>query len=154
VHEGGIYSPFIVHCHKGIQVHGELRHTPCHFIDILPTLLELCDLPVSSNRKGQPTPPLAGRSLRPALMADVEIPREFLFFHHQDNRAIRVGDWKLVAAGKGQPWELYDMRTDRSEMVNLAAQRPLKARQLAELWETKEREFRELAELEEWSPEK
>ena len=49
----------------------------------------------------------------PALARDVTISRESLWWLHEGNRAIRVGDWKLVAA-KGAPWELYDLAADRS----------------------------------------
>jgi arylsulfatase len=49
---------------------------------------------------------------------------------------VRVGDWKLVAKGPGGPWELYDLRTDRTEMNDLAAQHPDKVKELAAKWET------------------
>jgi len=42
-----------------------------------------------------------------------------LFWKHEGNRAIRDGRWKLVAKEK-QPWELYDVELDRTEMNNLA----------------------------------
>jgi hypothetical protein len=38
-------------------------------------------------------------------------------------------------AKAGQPWELYDMETDRTEMNNLADQQPDKVKELAALWE-------------------
>src|SRR5262249_48518250 len=38
-HEGGISTPLIVHWPAGIAAHGELRHMPSHFVDIVPTLL-------------------------------------------------------------------------------------------------------------------
>ncbi|UCF14851.1 MAG: sulfatase-like hydrolase/transferase, partial [Phycisphaerales bacterium] len=34
VHEGGVSSPLIIHWPAGIAARGELRHDPCHFIDI------------------------------------------------------------------------------------------------------------------------
>ena len=48
-------------------------------------------------------------------------------------RAIRVGDWKLVADHQS-PWELYDLRTDRSESTNLAASHPEKVKELERAW--------------------
>lgn len=152
VHEGGIASPLIVHWPAGLAARGELRHTPNHFVDLLPTILELAGVERSPDWKGKPTPPLAGTSLVPAIAADVGVPHDFIFFHHIGNRAIRVGDWKLVAAGKEGPWELYDLRTDRSETTDLAAQHPLRAHRLAELWESTEREFRRMAASDEWPP--
>ena len=67
-----------------------------------------------------------------------------LWWSHEGNRAIRIGNWKLVAAAK-QPWELYDLTADRSETKNLAEKMPEKVAELAKQWEAKEAEFRELA---------
>src|SRR5262249_29747559 len=93
VHEGGISTPLIVHWPNGIKSKGEWRHAVGHIIDILPTLLELTG--VDSARTN--TPPLPGRSLVAALEKDVPIPRDFLYFHHDNNHALRMGDWKLVS---------------------------------------------------------
>jgi arylsulfatase len=46
-----------------------------------------------------------------------------------------MGDWKLVAI-KNQAWELYDLRSDRGELRNLAAQQPEKARELLAVWQS------------------
>src|SRR5262249_44431487 len=40
-HEGGISTPLIVHWPAGISQRGELRHSPGHMVDVVPTLLEL-----------------------------------------------------------------------------------------------------------------
>lgn len=148
VHEGGIASPFIVHWPAGLKARGELRHTPCHFIDLLPTVLELAGTKAEPTWRGVAAPSLPGRSLVPAFAADRPIAREYLYWHHQTNRAIRVGDWKLVSAGGREatgPWELYDLGTDRSETKNLAGAHPEKVRQLEKLWERCETEFRQQA---------
>ena len=52
----------------------------------------------------------------------------------EGNRALRVGDWKIVAAGQDSPWELYYLRSDRSETKNLADELPDKVRELATQW--------------------
>ncbi|NQT54379.1 arylsulfatase, partial [bacterium] len=129
---------------------GGLRRTPCHFVDLLPTLLELAGTRASTTWKGRPVPPLAGRSLAPALGKDVTLERDFLYFHHSGNRAIRVGDWKLAAAGRRGPWELYNLRTDRCECRNVASQHPEKVRQLAAEWQRRETAFRRMAAQDEW----
>jgi arylsulfatase len=146
VHEGGVSSPLIVHWPAGVAARGELRHNPCHFVDILPTVLDLATggEPVGSQDRPS-APPLPGKSLAPALAEDGTVTHEFIYFHHLDNRAIRVGDWKLVAKGKGEPWELYDLKTDRCEQKNFAKQNPEKVRELASLWQTCENRFRDQA---------
>ncbi len=47
---------------------------------------------------------------------------------HEGNRAIRVGQWKLVAAAN-EPWELYDCSiVDAEPQNNLAAKMPDKVK--------------------------
>ncbi len=133
VHEGGVSTPLVVHWPGGIQARGELRHTPAHVIDIVPTILDVAGIEKPTKWAGETIPPAPGRSLVPAFNSDVVVDRDFLWWLHEGNRAIRVGDWKLVAA-KGDPWELYDLRTDRAEANNLAKERPSKARELEALW--------------------
>ena len=77
--------------------------------------------------------PLEGRSLVP-LFGDGAIDREALYWEHEGNRAIRVGDWKLVAL-HGKPWELYDLSRDRSEQHDLSGKEPERASRMAAMWE-------------------
>jgi len=150
VHEGGIASPFIVCWPAGLKARGQLRHNPGHFIDILPTLIELAGGTPSPTWRGRRCPPLEGRSLVPAFTKDGTVHHDYLFFHHIGNRAIRVGDWKLVAAGKKAPWELYNLENDRCESNNLAANHPEKVKELASKWEELERRFRRMAASDDW----
>ena len=134
VHEGGISTPLIAHWPAGITAKNELRHTPAHVIDIVPTVLELAGITKPKEWNGQPIPEAPGRSLVPALAKDETIARDSLWWLHEGNRAVRVGDWKLVA-GKDAPWELYDLKTDRAEANNLAAKMPDKVRELEHVWQ-------------------
>jgi arylsulfatase len=141
VHEGGISTPLIVRWPAGIKAHGELRNTPGHFVDIVPTMLELAGVTMPDKFNGETRPPFAGRSLVPAFASDVTIPHDFIYFNHIGNRALRVGDWKIAAAGADAPWELYNLATDRSEMHNLAEQNPEKLKELAAIWQQHDEEF-------------
>ncbi|MCH8528885.1 MAG: sulfatase-like hydrolase/transferase [Kiritimatiellae bacterium] len=134
VHEGGISSPLIVHWPDGIRARGELRHTPSHFVDIVPTLLEWAGQTTDPDWKGQDSPPLAGVSLVRAIRENCEAKRDFIFFRHIGHRALRMGRWKLVAVHHGK-WELYDMESDRSELCNLADKHPERVRRMAGIWE-------------------
>jgi len=48
---------------------------------------------------------------------------------------MRAGDWKLVRLGGNGPWELYNLKTDRTELHDLAATEPARVRELAAKWD-------------------
>ena len=139
VHEGGISTPLVVHWPLGFSARGELRHNLCHIIDFVPTVLDLAGVspifPVG-------TPPLPGRSLVPAFVQDGSVTRDALFFHHEGNRALRMGNYKLISAAcDGGNWELYDLATDRGEQNNLASQQPERIRDMVARWQSLQDEF-------------
>ena len=51
------------------------------------------------------------------------------FWEHEGNRAVRVGDWELVALRNGD-WELYDLESDPFETKNVVNSNPGIAQQL------------------------
>ena len=146
VHEGGISTPLIMHWPAGMSAHGELRHNPGHLIDIAPTLLELAGGSWPTTFNGKPVPPNPGKSLVPVFTKDMSVSHDYFWFFHEGNRAIRVGDWKLVALKNPQPaWELYDLSADRCESHNLAVDHPEKVKELEQAWTKHMKEFRDLA---------
>lgn len=139
MHEGGISTPLIVHWPRGIAAHNELRHDVGHVIDLVPTLLELAG---GKAEVAPGAPALPGLSLAPAFAKDGSVTRDNVFFHHEGNRALRMGDYKLVSAREDQSaWELYNLATDRAEQHNLAAVQPERARAMAARWQQLEDEF-------------
>jgi arylsulfatase len=143
VHEGGIASPMIVHWTAGIKSKGQLNTQLSHLIDIMPTCLEIAGVKYPSELAGKKITPVEGVSLMPAIKGK-KIAREFMFWEHSANRAIRMGDWKLVAKVKSQKkfipedenkWELYDLKNDPSETNNLASKYPEKVKMMSEKWE-------------------
>ena len=132
-HEGGIATPLIAHWPSGIRAGGELRHQPGHLIDIMATCAEVSGAPYPKEIGGKPIQPMEGKSLVPAFRNEA-IERDALFWEHEGNAAIRAGDMKLVRRGRGGAWELYDMKADRTELHDLAASQPDKAKELAERW--------------------
>ena len=145
VHEGGIATPWIVHWPRGIAARGELRTQPVHVIDVVPTVLELAGVAPPAVHDGKPVPPLQGRSFVPSLGVAAAPPvHDSLWWCHEGNRAVRQGDWKLVAA-RGEPWELYDLAADRCETRNLAAAEPRRVADLSQEWERIAKECSALA---------
>ena len=123
-HEGGVATPLVVHWPAGLKGKGALRHTPSHLIDIAPTCLAAAGLEGDG---------MEGESLLPVFAQDQKKERT-LFWEHEGNRAVRKGDYKLVAV-HNTPWELYDMSKDRSELKDLAGSMPWKATELRSAWE-------------------
>jgi arylsulfatase A-like enzyme len=134
-HEGGIASPLIAHWPDGIRARGELRRDPSHFIDMVPTALELAGVEAESGDR-------PGISLVPAFAGDGAVHHPCLWWCHEGNKALRRGDWKIAQA-RGGPWELFDLKTDRSEMHDLSARYPEVLAELRGRWETMARGFRE-----------
>lgn len=146
VHEGGIATSMIAHWPKGITATGELRRVPAHLIDIVPTVLEVAGSRAPMTWKGIEVPAPPGRSLVSVFDHDRGSLHDDLWWCHDNHRAIRVGDWKLVAA-KDEPWELYNLHEDRAESRNLADQHPDRVKELEALWTKRSNEFRELADV-------
>jgi arylsulfatase len=93
-------------------------------------------------REDPAAPTHPGVSLTGTFNEDVPIARSMLWWLHEGNRAIRVGDWKLVAA-RDDPWELYDLREDREENHDLAAKLPNKVKEMEAAWLMAARQFQE-----------
>ena len=133
-HEGGIATPLIAHWPAGIAARGELRQQVGHIIDIMPTCVEVTGATYPKTFNGHAILPMEGKSLRPAF-ADKPLERDALFWEHEGNAAVRAGDWKLVRLGNRGQWELYNLKTDRTELHNLADVEPARMKALAVKWQ-------------------
>ena len=128
-HEGGIASPGIVHWPDGLQAAaGSIDHQPAHIIDLMPTAIAAADA------EFQGILSLPGVDLIDQINAPQSSEPRTLFFEHQGNRAVRSGDWKLVALDD-QPWELYDFKVDRTESNDLVEQHPTLVKKLSDAWD-------------------
>jgi arylsulfatase A-like enzyme len=135
-HEGGISTPLIAHWPNGISQdrNGKLESQPSHLIDLMATCVDLANAKYPSEFNSQKIQPMEGVSLAPALNGNSLNRSQPIFWEHEGNRAIRIGNWKLVSMHPGE-WELYDITNDRTEMNNLAAKEPKRVAEMASLWD-------------------
>jgi arylsulfatase len=133
IHEGGIATPFIVHWPRGIKERGGLRHNPSQLPDVMATILDVTGAAYPKQYNGNAILPLEGESLVPSFSSAYG-GRGPLFWEHEGNAAVRIGKWKLVRKYP-EPWELYDMEIDRTEMHDLAAQHPQRVRDMLEQYQ-------------------
>lgn len=140
-HEGGIATPLVVSWPAAIQhdksyPDGAFIRQPGQLPDIMATCLDAAGVTCPPEMNGQKITPPEGVSLRPLLEGRAFERRNPLVWEHEGNRAIREGDWKLVAKGARGAWELYNLAADRTESQDLAAAEPQRVKDMAAQWET------------------
>ncbi len=135
-HEGGISTPLIAHWPKGISddQRNQLNTTPSHLIDIMATCVELGGASYPQEHQGNSILALEGVSLAAAFVSKPIERSNPIFWEHEGNRAIRMGQWKLVSKHPGS-WELYNITEDRTEMNDLAPKHPERVKEMAEQWD-------------------
>jgi arylsulfatase A-like enzyme len=121
-YEGGHRVPFFIRWPAGGVVGGRDVAGLAAHLDVLPTLMELCNL----RRHGGP--PLDGTSLAAALRGqNDQLPDRTLFVHSQRiehpekwrNTSVMTNRWRLI---NGR--ELYDLPSDPGQERDLAGEQP------------------------------
>lgn len=128
LYEGGIRVPLLIH--NAGQKKAYAINTPVTSYDLLPTLADMCNLPVD------PKAELDGISIKPQVNGkeSTDKNKRDLFWHKATERpgstgdyissAIRSGDYKLIDFYNQGRIELYDLKNDPGETKNLATEQP------------------------------
>jgi arylsulfatase A-like enzyme len=133
-YEGGVRVPMIVYA-PGVTAAGAECDQPVITMDVLPTVLELVDLPLAEGEVCD------GVSLAPLLEGNGELAERSLFWHYPHYQhyqqggatpygAIRQGDYKLIEFYADGKTELYNLAEDVGEQHDLAEPLAEKARQM------------------------
>ena len=132
-YDGGHRVPFFLRYPRGALCGGRDTDTLCAHIDVMPTLLELCNVPTPRALSWH------GRSLVPILRdAAAAWPERTLVTDSQRltepvkwrQSAVMSDRWRLIDGAK-----LYDIRADREQRRDLAAQHPTEVARLRAAYE-------------------
>ena len=152
---GGTRSPLIAHWPKRISERGVVRSQVSHIVDIMPTVLHACGVPLADELRGVAQQPVDGVSLAASFTdPDAPSPRQVQYFEMLGSRSIISGNWKAttdhVSTGVADEealllgsrdfatdtWSLFRLDDDYSEVVDVAAEHPEVVAQLAALWDS------------------
>ena len=120
--EGGIATPLVAHWPAGIKPQANWNREAVHLIDIMPTLVAVSGANYPGASKQSNIAAMDGVSLMPSFKGQSIVRKNPLFFEFGRGAAMYDGQWKLVRSGL--TWELYNLRSDRSEIKNLADKHP------------------------------
>ncbi len=134
-YEGGIRVPLIIRWPQ-IVTPGSTCRTPVISVDFFPTILQAAGIPFPRDRATD------GESLLPLLEKSGELKRKAIFWHFPHYRGdvvpysiVRRGDWKLIKRYEGLSFELFNLKEDLGENIDLSSKRPEVVRELARLLE-------------------
>ncbi len=142
---GGVRTPLIIHWPEGIGTESRICRETGHFIDIMPTLLEISGAAYPEILDGEKILPLEGISLIPALEGHKLERGKPLFQQYEKGSSILDVNWKLLRYRSD--WELFDLSVDGSEINDVSEQYPEKVEEMSKTYdEWFERVNRELLE--------
>jgi len=133
--EGGHRIPFIVRW-PGVVEPGSKTDFISHFIDLMPTLVDVSGAEYPDQYDGKEVVPMQGTSLLPVLNGK-DIQRKTPIYNEwAGGKYIITHDWKLVQRRKKDRWELIPFDKNRTETINKIDERPQKAKQLKQAWKS------------------
>ncbi|MCP5538925.1 MAG: sulfatase-like hydrolase/transferase [Akkermansiaceae bacterium] len=125
MYEGGIRVPFALQW-KGKIPAGQTYREMIMGFDYHATALAAAGVEVPKDK------PNDGVNLLPYLLGEkTSAPHDFLCWRAGAQRAIRMGDWKLVQTPRESTAQLFNLKTDLGETTDLAAKEPAKFNELA-----------------------
>ena len=96
--------------------------------------MELAGAKFPETINGQKTLQPDGKSLLPVLTKNTQVLHDTLYWEHEGGRRIRIGDWKMSSLPR-EPWQLFHISEDHTEINDLASQYPQKVAEMNEAWE-------------------
>ena len=141
--EGGLKVPGIINFRgKSDALKGQLSHQFMTVLDLAPTFMDLADAePFESPYNGKEVHRHIGTSIMPYLRGEINKihdEEEAVVWELHGRIAVRKGDWKLIKLpanfGTGD-WELFNVRNDPGETMELSNDMPDKLQELKQEWQ-------------------
>jgi arylsulfatase A-like enzyme len=134
--EGGLNVPFLVRWNAGFRP-GQTVPGIISALDIFPTVAAAAGADLPAGRT------FDGVNLLPVFTGAVpnHLDERTLVWRKDEYRAIRHGRYKLQTAKHPKKVWLFDLETDPTERINLAAKLPAKVAELRKLMAAQEKEF-------------
>jgi arylsulfatase A-like enzyme len=135
LYEGGIREPLIIKA-PDVTKAGTECCVPVISTDFYPTILELAGIST------EPQQHMDGVSLVPLLKGSDALQRKAIYWHYphysgglggRPSAAVRAGDWKLIEFFEDHHVELYNLKEDVGEKMNLAQAKPEKAKEMRDM---------------------
>ena len=133
-HKGGTCTPLIAYWPKGIDGKNRISHQVGHFVDFMPTLIDICNASYPKEFKGEKVAPMQGQSLLPIFQNKDVVRHKPIFWCFGKGKAIRYKNWRLVSDGNSS-WNLYNMDDDKTETNDLSKKHPEIVSKLNEQYE-------------------
>lgn len=135
-YEGGVHTPMIAYWPRGITAEkGSITDQVGHVMDFMATFIDVAHGKYPETYDDNQIIPLQGKSLLPVFKDQEREGHPVLFNEHMGGRLVRTSEWKLVKLDNNSPWELYNLRENRTETINVADQHPEVVHQLDSLWQ-------------------
>ena len=132
-YEGGISTPLIAWYPSHIPA-GKIAAGDGHIIDLASTFYDIAGVAYPHTFHGINSNALPGKSLEKILFRKDSLPERPLFWERAGNRAVQLGQWKLVSIYPSYQWELYNLEKDRGESTDVAAKNPVLVNKLSRLY--------------------
>ena len=131
LYEGGIRVPFIAY-QQGVTQAATINSMPAALWDLFPTFLQLTGL--------RPTKIVDGISILTAIKGQKQNQHAYFYWELHEaggKQAVRFGDWKGIKLNISRkfdsPIELYDLRSDPQENINIDSKHPEIVKQIEKI---------------------
>jgi len=143
---GGIRNGMIVTWDSHVAHPGSICPEFGHLVDIVPTILQATDIPAPTAVDGVRQKPLDGQSLLSSLTSCQPDRPRTQYFEMQGKAGLYHDGWFVSSDNGRKPWEmtasvepltkweLYDLRHDFSQAVDVSARYPDRVAEMVKLW--------------------